>query len=442
MSRTTYQVAGRGGGAIARSLEAAIRSGELAAGDRLPPVRGLAAERGVSPTTAAAAYGHLRDRGLVSTRGRAGTFVRGRPALVGRRMETPPAGVRNLADGNPDPDLLPDLAPHLRRLRADRRRYGEPQIHPLLRERATADLSHDGVDARHLAVVGGALDGMERALAARLRPGDRVAVEDPAYSAVLDLLAVLGLIADPVPVDDEGMRAEPLERALARGARASVVTPRAQNPYGSALTGGRGRALRRLFDRHPDCLVVEDDHARGVAGAPTVTCCGGRAPARWVVIRSVAKSLGPDLRLAVVAGDPETIGRITDRQLLGTGWVSAILQELVARLWSDPQVASQMAAATARYAERRQRLLTALAARGLPGHGRSGLNVYIPVREEVTPAQSLLGMGWAVRGGEAYRLASPPGLRVTVATLTPEETERFADAFQRAVSGRLATPVA
>ncbi len=71
-------------------------------------------------------------------------------------------------------------------------------------------------------------------------------------------------------------------------------------------------------------------------------------------------------------------------------------------------------------------MLDALAGAGVQAHGASGLNVWIPVREEAVAAATLLGAGWLVSAGEQYRLASGPGVRVTVATLQDGEAEAFA----------------
>jgi hypothetical protein len=64
--------------------------------------------------------------------------------------------------------------------------------------------------------------------------------------------------------------------------------------------------------------------------------------------------------------------------------------------------------------------------------GRSGLNVWVPVREEVPVVQRLLESGWAVAAGERFRLATPPAIRITTATLEPAEADRLAEDVARA----------
>jgi DNA-binding transcriptional MocR family regulator len=172
-------------------------------------------------------------------------------------------------------------------------------------------------------------------------------------------------------------------------------------------------------------LVIEDDHAAGVAGAPAFSVCAGERP-NWATVRSVSKSLGPDLRLAVVAGDPTTIARVEGRQLLGTGWVSRILQQIVFAFWSDPGTRKRLAAAEENYGERRRALLAALAEYGIEGRGRSGLNVLMPVPEEATVVAALVQRGWAVTPMERWRLSGGPAVRITTATLKPDEAGKLA----------------
>jgi DNA-binding transcriptional MocR family regulator len=425
---TQYKPQGRNASEISRDVEAAVRDGRLAPGAALPPVRGLAADLGLSPVTVAAAYRELREKGIARGNGRAGTRITGAPPIGPRLALTVPDGVRNLLVGSPDPELLPTLPAVTPRPRL----YGEPPVAPRLGRLAAEQFLADGIDPACLAVVGGALDGVERVFGAWLRPGDRVGVEDPGYPPVLDLLAAMGLTAVSMPIDDYGARPAALQDALAKGCQAVLFTPRAQAPTGAAWDQARAAELREVLASQPNVLVIEDDHAGPVAGAPAHTIAGGRP--RWATIRSASKSLGPDLRLATLAGDAVTVSRVEGRQALGTGWVSHMLQEIVAELWSDRSAGRLFARAAARYAERRHGLIDALAAQGVAAHGRSGLAAWVPVTDELAATTALLQRGWAVAPGERFRMSAPPGIRIGTGTLTPREASTLA----RDIAGVLA----
>lgn len=426
--RYQYHVEGQGSSQIAASIEAGMLSGALRPGQDLPPIRELARDLQVSASTVAAAYRVLRDRGLVTTRGRGGTRISLGPPLALRGTGQVPVGVRNLADGNPDPALLPDLGTVLTRLDSRPRLYGQAPNLPALVEIAQRQFDDDAVPTKALTVVGGAMEACERALGAHLDRGDRIAIEDPGHANLIDLARALGLQVEPVAVDGQGPVVDALYRALRRGARAVVITPRAQNPVGVALSAQRCAELVTAVREFPDVLVIEDDHAGRLADAPAHLLARAGLD-RWAVVRSVSKAFGPDLRLAVVAGDPTTIGRVEGRRLLGTGWVSSVLQELVVALWSDPATDRLLETARQTYTERRIALIDALRQRGINGQGASGLNVWVPVAEEQGPALRLLELGWAVSAGQRFRLSSPPALRITITTLLPEESQRFADDF-------------
>jgi DNA-binding transcriptional MocR family regulator len=399
----------------------------------------LAGSLHVSPATVAKAYGELRRRGVVETDGRRGTRVRSRPAVASPRgsLRLPiPAGVLDLSAGDPDTALLPTLGPELREVAAS---IGPPVGYaaagamPELVDAARPRLSADGVPVREaeVTVTAGALDAIERLLTVHLRPGDAVAVEDPGWANLLDLLAALGLRPVPVEVDDEGPVPASLGPALRAGARAVVVTARAQNPTGAAVTARRATALRRLLGGFPEILLIEDDHAAELAGVPLH--CLGPVTGSWAFVRSASKPFGPDLRIAVLAGDEATVARVVGRMRIGTGWVSTILQRLLLRLWQDEQVTAAIAAAERDYAVRRRALLDALSARGVEARGATGINVWVRVPDEALTVAALRDAGYAVAPGSRFRIDAPPGIRLTVSPLSGDHIEPLADAVAAAV---------
>ncbi|MFF5090540.1 aminotransferase class I/II-fold pyridoxal phosphate-dependent enzyme [Streptomyces niveus] len=425
-----YRIEGRRAAEIAASVERGIGAGHLAPGQPLPPLRELALELGVNPNTVAAAYRTLRDRGVIETAGRRGSRVRARPSSTSRgsiRVDAP-AGVREVSDGNPDPALLPPLRNALAAAAREHDgrpgRYGDAAVLPELARLARAALDEDGVPDGPVAVTSGSLDAIERVLAAHLRPGDAVAVEDPGWGGLLDLVPALGLRPVPMALDDDGPLPDELERALRGGARAVVVTDRAQNPTGAAVGADRARELRAVLADHPHVLLIEDDHGHRIVDLPLHPLAG--VTHSWVLVRSTAKAYGPDLRLAVLTGDAVTVDRVTGRQGLGPGWVSRLLQRAVVELWTTDAVDPLDVARS--YGERRDALVRALAERGVDARGRSGMNVWVPVAEETGAVARLLHAGWAVAPGARFRMASGPAVRLTVSAMAAEEIKAVADA--------------
>lgn len=419
---------------IAASVERAVGSGDLVPGQVLPPMRELAIQLEVNPNTVAAAYRILRERGVIETAGRRGSRVRPRPASTARgslRVEAPP-GVRDLGEGNPDPALLPGLTKSFAAAAAEYARrpglYGQAAVDPELAALARAAMDADGVPPGPVVVTSGSLDAIERVLVAQLRPGDAVAVEDPGWGGLLDLVPALGLRPVPVALDDDGPLPEAVERALKGGARAIVVTDRAQNPTGAAIGAVRAAELRAVLAAYPGVLLIEDDHGHAIVDLDLHPLAG--VTDRWAFVRSVAKAYGPDLRVAVLTGDAVTTGRVAGRQRLGPGWVSRMLQRAVVHLWKADAV--DTVAVDRAYAARRDALVRALEERGVAARGRSGMNVWVPVSDETGAVARLLHAGWAVAPGARFRVTAPQGIRITVSPLAPDDIGPLADAVAAA----------
>lgn len=453
---------------IAAAVSRLVRSGELRPGDRLPTVRRLAADLGVSPATVSGAWQALAAVGLVTSRGRAGTVVLPEPAAwlppryremaAGGRAAAPPAApaqdpVRvptrlDLSTGTPDPALLPPLPRTLARVAASTPAagtgsyLGAPVIEPLERLlRASWPFT-----PQRVTVVDGAVDAMSRTLEQLAGFGDRVIVEDPSFPPVFDLCDQLGLERVPVPLDRHGLRPDAFEAALRTGAEVVVLQPRAHNPTGVSMTSTRARELAAVVRRHlaaepgAALTVVEDDHSGEIASSADVSL-GSHLPDRVVHVRSYSKSHGPDLRIAAVGGPAAVLDRVVARRMLGPGWTSRLLQHVLADLLVDGEALAAVAQARRTYYARQRALSTALAEQGLVVRPGDGINVWVPVADEPTALLRLEAAGIRVAGGRPFRAATPPEpgaghVRVTVGALGggPAEITRVAHALARAAA--------
>jgi DNA-binding transcriptional MocR family regulator len=408
---------------IAGAIARLISSGDLAPGDRLPTVRELAADLGVSPATVSHAWQALAGVGLIVSRGRSGSFVQ-----AARTTWIPPRS-RNLADqplarldlstGTPDPLLLPDLAPALSRVssRAGTTSYLDspalPELESLLRESWPYK-----VDA--VTVVDGAMDAISRSLDLVLRFGSRVVVETPGFPPLFDLLEHLGIERLPVELDESGIVPAALAAALKLSPAAIVLQPRTHNPAGVSMTAARAEELARVIRTSrfaDDTVVIEDDHSGAISAIPEVSL-GSYLPERVVHIRSFSKSHGPDLRIAAVGGPRELIDRLVARRLLGPGWTSRMLQRILFDLLSNANTIDQVSDARRIYRGRQKALCDALNRHGYAASLPDGINLWMRVEDERAAVVQLAAAGIRVAAGTPF-LSAPGGqfIRVTAGLL-------------------------
>jgi DNA-binding transcriptional MocR family regulator len=411
---------------LADAVSEAIRDGSLAPGDRLPSIRAVAGGLQLSPTTVSAAWSLLSRAGAIETDGRRGTRVatddRGTPRRYRQAVDTRTRFTLDLATGVPDPALLPDLGPALRGLRMDRSRTSylddpvAPELADLLREQwpYVPEL---------ITVVDGAMDALDLIASTLLRFGDRVAVEDPCFPPLLDLMEAVGVRALGVAVDEQGMVASSLRAALATGVRAVVLQPRAQNPTGVSLSQGRADELAEALRDH-GTLVIEDDSAGAIAESAAISL-GSWIPDQTIHIRSFSKSHGPDLRLAAVSGRESLLAKVTERRLLGQGWTSRLLQSLLADLLTRPASVTAVERARAEYARRRAAIVADLGQAGLEVPAFDGINLWLPVADESAALVRLASRGIGAAAGRPFASSEnpQPHLRITVGLIADHHAE-------------------
>jgi DNA-binding transcriptional MocR family regulator len=400
---------------IAAAVSRLVTAGSLPGGSRLPTVRDVARELGVSPTTVSEAWQSLLRAGAIQTRGRSGTFVAAVPRQRLRYAQMGgPALPRDLSTGVPDHDLLPDLTEALKRIGDGRltTSYLDAPVLPALEDVLR---SRWPFRPERMTVVDGALDALDRITAAVVRFGDHVLVEDPAFPPMLDLLDAVGASVMGVPLDPDGLMVSDLSRRLAEfRPTALFLQPRAHNPTGVSMTRDRAAELARCVAEVPDLVVVEDDHAGDIASAPPVSI-GAFLPDQTVHVSSFSKSHGPDLRLAAVGGPATLVSAVADRRLLGPGWSSRLLQAVLLDLLQDPVATAAVQEARDEYARRRTRLLESLARHGVTATAADGINLWLPVEDQQYAMVTLAAHGVAVAPGAPFRV-NPGGtdhVRVT-----------------------------
>jgi DNA-binding transcriptional MocR family regulator len=412
---------------IAGGIARLITTGDLAPGDRLPTVRELATDLGVSPATVSHAWQTLASTGLIISRGRSGSFVRSVPReWMPRRYRGLDGALEarlDLSRGTPDPELLPALGPALSRIstRADTSSYQAkpdiPELHDLLRTTWPSPVES-------ITVTNGALDAIDRALATLVRFGDRVIVENPTFPPFLDLLEHHGLEPIGVELDRDGMLPDAFTTALRSSPAIVLLQPRAHNPTGASMSLERAKELAFVLYRSrsaENAIVIEDDHSGAISTAPDVTLATWM-PERVLHVRSFSKSHGPDLRIGALGGPRALVDRVVARRLLGPGWTSRMTQALLFELLTDAVSVAEVDYARDTYATR-QRLL----ADSLGVAAGDGINTLLQVADERAAIVRLTAAGIRVAPGAPFQVGDASGqqpfVRVTVGVARDEIRE-------------------
>ncbi len=424
---------------ISAAIGRLISSGQLAPGERLPTVRGLAEQLRISPATVSHAWQALAAAGMIESHGRNGSFVRAMPAPESSSFSQPrpdKSGLPrlDLSRGTPDPRLLPGLGRALTRVsqRAETSAYMELPVIPEL----LAVLSRAWpYPVESITIVNGALDAISRSIEQVARFGDRVIVESPGFPPFFDLLKRLGLEAVPVELDEFGITPESFATGLEQNPTLVILQPRAQNPTGASMPAERARALAEMIGddtAHAQVVVIEDDHSGEITVAPDVSL-GSWIPERVLHVRSYSKSHGPDLRIAALGGSAAHINAIEERRMLGPGWTSRMLQTILHDLLTSSESIAEVTDAGRVYFSRQKAFAETLRECGVDIRQADGINAWIPVDDEQGAIMQLAARGIRVAGGTPFCATSDGQdfVRVTVGVI-PREVKKVARAIAAA----------
>ncbi|MBE5252540.1 PLP-dependent aminotransferase family protein [Mixta mediterraneensis] len=422
---------------IAQAASTLIREGHIAVGMQMPAVRELAEVLGVSPATVSAAWGQLKKQKVLAGKGRSGVWVSGNTVMprpirfekIGNYGDNIRA---DLAMASPDPALLPDLQLALQAA------IQSPQLNSYYREAISLQLLNAvkprwPYSAEAFLATDGGFDAMNLVVQTLISPGDRVIIEDPTATRLLDMLDNVGAEILPLSCDHEGPQPDALATLLEKAPVMVIYQPRTHSATGHNISRERRRALAQVL-ANSSTLIVEDDGI-GDLSVEAGWSLGAIYPERTIHVRSFSKAYGPDLRLAVLSATSEMVKRIQAWRNFGVSWTSRILQDAVAWMLESASVQQDIAVARETYRQRREKLLRALASRGLELEARDGLSIYIPVVSEQFAMITLAARGIAVLPGERCRLGPTQFIRVSIASMNEQQLDMIANALVIA-SGR------
>lgn len=348
-----------------------MRSHALRVGMRLPSVRSLAEQSGVSRDTVVQAYDRLMAQGLVYSRRGAGFFVspskpvaapaqapQTRTLAQGAAFDTAyllrgifrPGAEHSGAAGMLPPSWLDEdmLASAMRAMargmgqqqRASMLTYGLPQGFLPLREQIAAGLQAQDVPVHpeaNLMTVSGVTHGLDLIVRHLVRAGDTVLVEDPGWFLIFGRLTALGINVVGVPRLAGGPDLQALATLAAQHQpRLFILNTAVHNPTGLSLSAGVAHEVLRIAEQHGFYLVEDDTYADFLPGNPVRLAALDRLR-RVLLVGGYSKTLAGSLRVGYIAAAPELIHELTDQKLLG-GLTSALPgEQIVHRVLAEGQ---------------------------------------------------------------------------------------------------------
>ncbi len=452
---------------IAEAIERAVRAGRLVPGTRLPATRDLARRLGVHRNTVVAAYELLVSEGVVHSHTGRGTFVRAAPPAgdspvgdawspgLARALEAPHLGRLlsayrlavseegiSFASSAPAADLLPveafrqaldqTLASEGSRVLG----YGPLAGSPGLREAIAERMRRRGspMTVEQIVITNGSQQALQLVFRALVDPGSPVVVEDPTFTGALSALGALDARPVGVPLDEEGLRLDLLERALERHRpRVVYVQPTFHNPTTRVMGLERRRELLRLVARY-GALVVEDDWADALRlegeDLPTLHALEGGE--RVIYVGSFSKKLMPGLRVGWVAAPPRLVEHLVALKQVEDCGTSPLLQGALHRFLVAGGLEQHLVRALAAYRERRDRMLEMMA-RHFPGTASwtrpaGGLFVWVTLAPGLDSNELFLAArekGVLFSRGELFHVngRGREHLRLAFGAVTPEQIE-------------------
>ncbi len=337
--------------AIAEEIAAAIGSGALEPGAKLPPMRNLAYDLGVTLGTVTRAYQEAERRGLVGGEVGRGTFVLGMKGTIADRFAAPSERSPNIIDLTHATPVEGRAGEALRRTLAEIVQL--PDIDALCNYQTTGGIPRHiqagrdwvetlGVSAsiEQIAIVNGAQHGVMGALLTAARSGDVVMTEQLTYPGIINLARSFGYRMEGVGMDDEGIRPDLLDEACRRTAsKVLYLTPSVQNPTTATMSEARRADIIAVARKH-GVFIIEDD-VWGTLLTERLTPMAAMAPDRVFFVTSLSKCMAGGLRIGYAVA-PDALSYRLRTMIRMTAWTTPPLTAEVASRWIEDGTGAEL----------------------------------------------------------------------------------------------------
>ncbi|HEX9413847.1 MAG TPA: PLP-dependent aminotransferase family protein, partial [Ktedonobacterales bacterium] len=456
---------------VADQVRDLIRRGVLSPGSRLPTVRQLARDLGLTRLTVHSAYGELHAQGLVEATVGRGTFVAAHPLTVrptsirpapapqppaswlsqgdfaelGGMIEQP--GLLSFAQAVPAPETYPvrELERALRVVPADPSAlsYGPMQGEAALRGEVSRLLLERGVIAppEGVLITSGAQQGIDLVLRAFAAPHDVVLVEEPTYPGAIELAAQRGQRIVGIPRDEDGLSLTVLEATCQLyHPRLLYLIPTFHNPSGVSLPEAQRADLLRLARKH-ELLLLEDDVYGWLAvdGPAPLPLKAEDEDGQVIYATSFSKALAPGLRLGALVAAETHMPRLVAAKYSSDLISSPLVQRALAEYLRRGSLDRHLRHVRVLYGARRDAMLDALE-RFVPGcawtRPAGGLSIWLTLPEDASEREvyaALLARGVAVAPGRAFfpHPVTRGFLRLSFGSHPPHEIQRAIEVLGR-----------